>query len=151
MSRTRGQRSSATRGLHSQSSTAVTQCLLIVANYSDLRTMRAWVKLACSGTNSACNVIITLYCAVLILYNQCCWVTKGLPSSQRLWRRCLWCRTYVSRVPGDSSALAAPRCHANSRSSIVSDMQNKPYRVSTDCMPDCFNSSRIYQTEPVHC
>jgi len=43
MSRTRGQRSSKTCGLHSQSSTAVTHCLLIAPHFTDLGRMEAWV------------------------------------------------------------------------------------------------------------
>ena len=45
MSSTRGQRSSHTCSLHSQSSTAVTHYLLIAAYFTDLRGMVAWVEL----------------------------------------------------------------------------------------------------------
>jgi hypothetical protein len=41
MSRTRGQRSSQTCGLHSQSSTAVTHRLLIATQFTDLERMEA--------------------------------------------------------------------------------------------------------------
>ena len=52
LSETRDQRSSQTCGSYSQSSTAVTQCLIIAAYFTDLGMMVVRVKLAYFGTNT---------------------------------------------------------------------------------------------------
>ena len=50
ISGTLDERSSQTWGVHSQSSTAVPNCLMVAAHFTDLGRMVAWVKPACSGS-----------------------------------------------------------------------------------------------------